>query len=170
MTISPFIRRPALALCLLLGAASVSAQPVRQTWLMLHSYSQESMLVTDLAEQGRLLKAGWKTNGTGNFLMDASPDAVGVHRLVHSSSQGNDRVFTIRPREIANFLKLGYNDEGTLGYAAATQLKPDMIPVYCFSKEDKHLWLISQSDKPWAEKAGWKSEGIGFWIWPLADR
>jgi hypothetical protein len=137
-----------------------------QAWLMLNEVSQETMMVVDPAEHDRLQQAGWLINGTGNLYLTATADTAGVHRLVRSTDQGNDRVFAITPEEMATCLKSGYHEEGTLGFASAAQLKPEMIPVYRFSRNQKHLWLIAKSARPWAEKNGWKAEGVGFWIWP----
>ena len=159
---------PVLAGFILLGATLARAvEPTMQTWLMLNPYSQETLLVTDQVEQSQLQVNGWKINGTGYLCPTAAADTVGVRRLVRSNAKGNDRVFAIYPRHIATSLKSGYSDEGILGYGAATQIEKQMIPVYRFSKEDRHLWLIGKADRPWAEERGWKFDGVGFWIWPV---
>jgi hypothetical protein len=172
MNFSRSLQLPVLVGFILLGAtlapaqSSMQTQPTMQTWLMLNPYSQETLLVTDLAEQSKLQVDGWKINGTGFLCPAEREDTVGVRRLVRSNDKGNDRVFAIYPRHIATCLKSGYNDEGILGFGASTQLEKQMIPVYRFSKENRHLWLIGKSDRPWVEERGWKYDGVAFWIWP----
>ena len=167
MRISRF-PRPALIVGLLLFGVSVlrAQQPLMLTWLLLNQSSQETLLVMDAAEKDKLQHAGWLTNGHGSLALHPAADLAGVHRLVASTSLGYDRVFSLAPEEIEACLKAGYHDEGVLGQGAATQLKPEMIPVYRFSRASKHLWLIGTSARPWAEKNGWKFGGIAFWIWP----
>ena len=166
MEIFRFFRSPLAAGFLLCGATALRAQPLMSAWLMLNLSSQETVLVLDAAEKDKLQQAGWLTNGRGSLALNPAADLVGVHRLVISNAAGNDRVFTVSAEEMAAGLKAGYHEEGVLGQAAATQLKPEMIPVYRFSRTQKHLWLIGTTARPWAEKNGWKFGGIAFWIWP----
>ncbi len=161
-----FLRLPVLIGLCSFGAIFARAEPSMQTWLMLNIYSQETLLVTDQAEETKLQVDGWKISGIGLLCPTLTQETVGIRRLVRSNEKGNDRVFAIYPRHIANCLKAGYHDEGILGYGAATQFEKQMIPVYRFAKEDRHLWLIGKADRPWAEERGWKFEGVGFWIWP----
>lgn len=133
---------------------------------MVHPASQESFFVTDPAEQTRLSKGGWKINGAGKLRWVAQPDTVGMQRLVKGSSKGSDRIFAITREQAAAALKEGYHSEGVMGQAAATQLTPDMLPVYRFTKNSGNLWLMDKADQSWAEKNGWKLEGVAFWIWP----
>jgi hypothetical protein len=169
MIIPSFFRLPVFGGLMLLGAVAGRAQ-FNQTWLMLNQSTQDTLMVTDPAEHTKFQKDRWMTNGTGNLRQTATPDTMGVHRMLRLGEKGGARMFTINPAEVAACLKTGYREEGVLGFAAATQLKPEMIPVYRFTKEGRHIWLIGVNARPWAEKNGWKSEGVGFWIWPAEGR
>ena len=153
---------------ILLGATLLQAQQTVQTWLMLNPSSQETFFVTDPAEQSRLSKTGWRINGTALLLTTAQPDSVGMERLVKGAAFGADRIFAISPAQAAVAVKAGYTSEGVLGQAAATQLTPRLVPVYRFIKDSRNLWLIDLADRPWAEKSGWKLNGVAFWLWPKA--
>ena len=155
--------------CVLAGLSALvaHAQPV-QTWLMLYPKSQETFFSTDPTEQTTLTKTGWKVVGTGSLQATAQPGTVAVHRLVKTMAQGGDRIFSISPEQTAAAVKLGYVNEGALGQVAPTQLTPDLIPVYHFTKDSRNLWLIDKSE-PWVEKSGWVSKGVAFWLWPVSS-
>lgn len=148
-----------------LGAVAAQAQQTVQTWLMLKDSSQETFFVTDGVEKARLLKTGWKIDGTGFLLAKPADGTVGMVRFAKGSEMGSDRIFAITPEQGEAAVKAGYAKEGLMGQVSATQITPEMIPVYHFIKGSRNLWLLQKSDQAWAEKSGWKDEGIAFWLW-----
>ncbi len=166
MITSRSFRAAFAAVFISLGAVVAQAQQKMQTWLMVNQNSQETFFVTDPTEQARLAKAGWKINGTAFLLANTQANTVAMQRLVKGSPQGNDRIFAISTEQAATAAKAGYTSEGVMGRAAATQLTPDLIPVYHFTKGSRNLWLIDKADQPWAEKSGWTLKGVAFWLWP----
>jgi len=133
---------------------------------MLNVTQQESVFVTDPKERVHLTKEGWKLNGEAVLLSVSQPNTAPLQRLVKVSDASVDRIFSISADETKAATKAGYVNEGALGYASPSQDAPAMIPVYRFTKDAKNLWLVNLDDKAWAEDAGWKSQGIAFWLWP----
>lgn len=159
--------RAALAVALVaFGAVLARAQQSVQTWLMIHQTSGESFFVTDPIEYTRLTQGGWESDGTGVMLSSALLDAAGMQRLVKGSPEGNDRIFAITPEQVAAAEQAGYHSEGVMGFVSPTNLNPSMVPVYHFTKDSRNLWMINQAGRPAAEKAGWKLQGVAFWLWP----
>jgi hypothetical protein len=88
--------------------------------------------------------------------------------MARASPSGTDRVLSTDTVEVADRVKDGFADEGILGFVVLTQSRPELIPVFHFRKEKKNLWLVGKADQPWAEKNGWKLEGVGFWVFPVS--
>ena len=165
MIISRTLRAAFVAAFIGFGAVAAQAQQTVETWLMLKDSSQETFFVTDGVEQSRLLKTGWKIEGTGFLLAKPVDGSVGMIRFAKGSEMGSDRIFATTEEQARAAVKAGYAKEGLMGQASATQVTPDMIPVYHFTKDSRNLWLLQKPDQVWAEKSGWKDDGIAFWLW-----
>ena len=168
MITSRTLRAAIVAAFMGLGAIFAQAQST-QTWLMLRESSQETFFVTDRVEQDRLLKTGWKIGGTGYLLAQPKAGSVGMVRFAKGFSGGGDRIFATSPAQEAEATKAGYAKEGLMGQVSLTQATQEMIPVYHFIKDSRNLWLIDKADQKWAEKSGWKSQGVAFWLWSKAS-
>jgi hypothetical protein len=159
-----------LTALILLGLPLVGAAQEATGWLLLNVTTGDCLLATDPVEKARLQQDGWKLNGALLFLPAAEPGAKALHRLARRDNNGTDRMLSANGGEVAACIKNGFADEGVLGLVAPSQSRPELIPVYRFRKERKNLWLIDKSDQPWAEKNGWKLDGVGFWVLPAAGR
>jgi hypothetical protein len=162
----PGLKRRFLAGLILLAAPLAGMAQGAPGWLMLRSEVADSVLVTDPGEKGKLEKDGWKLDGEVRFLMPTDTGALPLHRMARPGDKGTDRMLSTNAEEVSACIKDGFADEGMLGYVAATQLTPEMVPVYRYRKEKKNLWLIDKADQPWAEKNGWKLDGAAFWARP----
>jgi hypothetical protein len=139
-----------------------------QAWLLLTSNWHESIVSTDPAEKDKLVEGDWRLNGTGNLQTEPGKGLAALHRLTRSGSDGTDRVLETDPARLAADIKAGYHDEGALGFVSTTD-QTGLLPVEHFSKDKRHLWLINAADATTAKAQGWKSEGVAFWIWPVAS-
>lgn len=166
-TAARFLKLLVLTGLVFLAGSLASAAGTVQAWLMVNLRSQESSLVTQPAEKAGLEHTGWTVSGTGLLATAGADNAIALHRLMHVTPLGNDRMFVDNPAEIESCVKSGYTDQGSLGYVAF-EPADGQVAVYRYSKAGNHLFLISEHDRAWAGKNGWNLEGIGFWLWPVA--
>lgn len=158
-----------LGLMLFIGAIPVLAQST-PGWVLLRQDVADGLIAADPGEKDRLVKAGWKVDSEIRFLAVSDAGAKPLHRMARSGPEGEERMLSISSDEVAACVQNGFTDEGLLGYAAATQLKPEMIPVNRYRKGPRSLWLVDPADQGWAEKNGWKLLGTAFWLLPAERR
>ena len=151
-----------LLLLLVVVPAMASAAEV-QAWLLLNSFSPETLISTDVLEKNSLVRAGWKISGSGSLQSEGAPDLGLLHRMMRPNPKGAYHSLVATPQEVGDNLKAGYVTEGAMGYVALKP-GPGLIAVYRFSKEDRLLWLISASDQMWATKNGWTRDRPVFWL------
>jgi hypothetical protein len=156
---------PGLILLSLPLAAAAQEAP---RWLLLNFMADDSLLVADPHEKGKLLQDGWKVNSEMRVLAESEAGAQALHRMARRGDHRTDRMLSANAGEVSECIKLGYVDEGVLGFVALAQTRPELVPVYRFRKERNNLWLIDKSDQPWAENNGWKLDGVAFWVLPAA--
>ncbi|HCE08295.1 MAG TPA: hypothetical protein DEQ40_06775 [Oxalobacteraceae bacterium] len=147
---------------LLPGALLADARPA---WLLVNLPSQESIVTTDTAERDKLTEVGWKVDGSGSLLTGGQQGAGALHRLWRATPQGADRVLETDIAQIPIWVKAGYVDEGSVGFVAAAD-GPGRVPVYQYRKGEKRIWLINDKTQAAAKNAGWKLQGVHFWLWP----
>ncbi len=90
----------------------------------------------------------------------AGDGLVGVHRLYDKSA--NDFLFTAQTDEVGSLTADGYEDQGVRFYVL-DQADDCAVPVYRYSKADKHRMAVSSSDRSALSGDGWKSEGVSFY-------
>jgi hypothetical protein len=161
------LKVPLLAGLILAALPLIAAAQEAKGWLLLNFTADDSLLVTDPMEKGKLLQDGWKVNSGMVFVSADEPGAKPLHRMARSGDHATDRMLSADAGEIAACVKDGYSDEGVLGSIAPAQSKPEQVPVYRFRKEKRNLWLIDETDRAWAENNGWKPDGVGFWVLPV---
>lgn len=147
----------------LTAVAALHAQATK-AWLMVNTTVQESIFVTDPKERAHLEKQGWKTSAAVGLYSQSQDGVLAMHRFSKAGSAGADRIFAVTDERVQAARQAGYTDEGTLGYASATQLPLASVPVYHYTKGDRNLWLIEEHDRAWAAKQGWKQQGVAFWV------
>jgi hypothetical protein len=139
-------------------------------WVLLRQDVADGLIAADPGEKNNLVKASWKIDAEIRFLPVSEPGAKPLHRLARVGPQGEERMLTISGDEVAACVQNGFADEGLLGFAAATQLKPEMIPVNRYRKGPRSLWLVDPADQAWAEQNGWKLAGTSFWVLPAPQK
>jgi hypothetical protein len=159
---------PAFALiCLSLLAFPCAAfAGTVQAWLLISGDFKDSVISTDQKERDMLEDGGWKINGTALLQTTPQKGTSDLHRLARAGKDATDRILEADPAKIAAYVKQGFTDEGGLGLVSL-ESKPGLVPVYHFTKDKRHFWLINKSDQPAAEAKGWKSAGVSFWVWPV---
>lgn len=134
-------------------------------WLVVNLSSQESLVTTDENERNKLTASGWKVDGSGSLHTSGEQGAGALHRLWRATPQGADRLLETDIAQLPLLVKAGYADEGSVGFVAATD-ETGRIPVYQYRKDEKRIWLINEGTQAAAKEAGWKLQGVHFWLWP----
>lgn len=161
------VRLPLFALLGLLAFPGMGVAATVQAWLLISGDLKDSVISTDPKEKKLLQNGGWKVSGTGNLQTAPEKGAVALHRLARAGTDATDRLLEADAGKLAAHVKSGFTDEGALGYVSSAA-KPGLIPVYHFTKDGKHFWLIDKADQPAAEAKGWKPAGVSFWLWPVS--
>ena len=152
------VRLSLFALLGLLAFPGMGVAATVQAWLLVSGDLKDSVMSTDAKEKESLQNGGWKVSGSGNLQTVPEKGAVALHRLARAGTT-----------KVAAHVQSGFTDEGVLGYVSSAA-EPGLIPVYHFTKDGKHFWLIDKADQPAAEAKGWKPAGVSFWLWPVSGK
>jgi len=147
----------------------VSGAEMMPAWLLVSLKSEASIITTDVGERDKLVGTGWKVDGSGSLTSEGGQGAGALHRLWRATPQGTDRLLETDAAQLPVLVKSGYTDEGSVGYVAA-EAGPGRVPVYQLRKGEKRLWVASAAMQSAATDAGWKLQGIHFWLWPSAAK
>jgi hypothetical protein len=159
--------KPALFFAAMLPALLL-ANPL-PAWLLVRFPTQESIITTNSGERDKLVASGWRVAGKGSLQQDAQEGSGPLHRLWRASPQGTDRLLETDVGQLSELVKSGFVDEGVIGFVAAAP-GAGRAPVYQYLKGDKRIWLIDDATQTTAKKAGWKLQGVHFWLWPVAEK
>ena len=163
------VRLSLFALLGLLACPGMGVAATVQAWLLVSGDLKDSVMSTDAKEKESLQNGGWKVSGSGNLQTVPEKGAVARHRLARAGTGATDRLLEADTTKVAAHVKSGFTDEGVLGYVSSAA-EPGLIPVYHFTKDGKHFWLIDKADQPAAEAKGWKPAGVSFWLWPVSGK
>jgi len=152
---------------LLLALPLVASAGETKAWVLLmqNPDAAQSVISVIAQEKDKLLRAGWKLSGEGVLSTEGGSNKVQLHRMLRMEPDIARRVAT-SPDELAANLKEGFVSEGALGYAM-TQGGEGDVPVHCFSKGDRLIWLSGHHEQYWADHNGWKREPGIFWLSPM---
>ncbi len=155
-------RWPTLALLFVLPLAANAGETRAWVLLMQNPDAAQSLISVSAQERDQLMLAGWKLSGSGVLSTEGGANKVQLHRMLRMEPEIARRVSS-SPEELAANLKEGFISEGVLGYAM-TQGGEGDVPVHCFSKGDRHIWLSGHHEQYWADHNGWKREPGIFWL------
>ncbi|HLP24205.1 MAG TPA: hypothetical protein VK477_00910, partial [Acidobacteriota bacterium] len=155
-----------LGALILVAASATDLAAATRAWLMLNPAAEDTLLVTDPAEQQRLEKGGWRTDAVLGLFSEGDAGRSALQRLFKQGKGKSYRLLSGRADEVMRAKESGFQLEGTMGFVALTQTQPELVPVKRFQKDDRLLWLSGDQNQTWAEKAGWKLVGDDFWVLP----
>jgi hypothetical protein len=147
----------------LLTAAMARAE-MKPAWVMLSADGDDSVMTVGANEKDALVKAGWSIEAEGSVHEEAVEGSALLHRMIHTTPQGIERMLESDPAAVEKWKAAGYVEEGLLGYVIGADAS-DRIAVTQFTRGPKRLWLTKASSMKTAEDKGWKKQGVQFWIW-----
>lgn len=150
----------------MLTATAADLTAATRAWLMLNPAAEDTLLVTDPAEQQRLEKGGWKTDAVLGLFSEEEARRSALQRLFKQDKGKSYRLLSGRADEVERAKGNGFQLEGTMGFVALTQTQPELVAVKRFKKDDRFLWLVGDQHQTWAKKAGWQLVGDDFWVLP----
>jgi hypothetical protein len=151
-----------LALLITLPFAANAAETKAWVLLMQNPDAAQSLISVSVHERDQLIRAGWKLSGAGVLSTEDGSNKVQLHRMLRMEPEIARRVSS-SPEELAANLKEGFVSEGVLGYAM-THCGEGDVPVHCFSKGDRLIWVSGHHEQYWADHNGWKREPGIFWL------
>ncbi len=151
---------------LVLTATAADLTAATRAWLMLNPAAEDTLLVTDPAEQQRLEKGGWETDAVLGLFSEGDARRSALQRLFKQEKGKSYRLLSGRGDEVEQAKGKGFQLEGTMGFVALTQTQPELVPVKRFKKDDRLLWLAGKQNQAWAKEAGWQLVGDDFWVLP----
>lgn len=151
---------------LVLAATAPGLAAATRAWLMLNPAAEDSLLVTDPAEQQRLEKGGWETDAVFGLFSEGDARRSALQRLFKQEKGNSYRLLSGRADEVEAAKRSGFQLEGAMGFVALTQTAPELVPVKRFKKGERLLWIAGAQNQAWAKEAGWQLVGDDFWVLP----
>ncbi len=135
-----------------------------EAWLLVDPAMRESLISHDAQEKAQLEAQGWRVDATGCIETEAVAGSGAVHRLTRVRDDQTERVLETDAPQIPLLVQDGFSDEGAVGHVAASDSGGPAVIQY--RQGEQRVWLSSQKARAAAEKAGWKKQGVHFWLWP----
>lgn len=153
---------------ILIVATAADLSAATRAWLMLNRAAEDTLLVTDPAEQQRLEKGGWQTDAELGLFSEGDARRSALQRLFKQGKGAGKsyRLLSGRADEVERAKENGFQLEGTMGFVALTRTQPELVSVKRFKKDDRWIWLAGEPNQAWAKEAGWQLVGDDFWVLP----
>lgn len=145
------------------GAALVARADVVPGWLLVQKDLKATIVCSSAPERDALVAAGWKVEVEAGLRTDGGAGTGPLHRLARATKTGTERLLETDVTKLPELEKAGFADEGVVGYVADSE-GAGRAAVIQYAKGERKLWLVTAETQAEAEKAGWKKQGLHFWL------
>ena len=147
------------------GEGAQLASTVRVTMHRLYNpYTGEHFYTASSDEKAKLVRKGWRSEGTGWIAPQKS--STPVYRLYNSYVQGGDHHYTLNKQEYIELGKKGWTQEG-VGWYSVDEGDYDRIEVYRqynpYATTGTHNFTTSKTENNSLVKVGWRAEGTAWY-------